>query len=93
MKRCHKCRRQIPDGGLAYEVRIEVRADFDGTLPAARDAEDLDAHREELLQAMASRDEASLMAEVHHVETHLLCPRCRERFLANPLNMPLPEPR
>jgi hypothetical protein len=93
MKRCDRCRRQIPDGGLAYEIRIEVRADFDGVLPTGEAAANVDACREELLQAMAGRDEASLMREIHHTETHLLCPRCRERFLANPLNVPLPEPR
>jgi hypothetical protein len=28
---------------------------------------------------------------VFHEEIHLLCPACRERYLANPLNLPLTE--
>ena len=91
MKRCEKCRRYIPDGGLAYEVRIEVCADFDGVLP--EEGETLAEGGEKLLRKMADRDEAELMRDVHHVETHLLCPACRERFMANPLNLPLPELR
>jgi hypothetical protein len=31
------------------------------------------------------------MDDVYHSERHLLCPACRERYLANPLNLPLPE--
>jgi hypothetical protein len=38
---------------------------------------------------MAERDPDELMREVYHTERHLLCPGCRDRYLANPLNIPL----
>jgi len=33
------------------------------------------------------------MRDVFHEERHLLCPGCRDRYLANPLNLPLPDAR
>lgn len=91
MKTCDKCRRQMPDGALAYEVRIEVMADFDGVLVVPEDAGDAAAQRREILAAAEQADPDALMDDVCHSERHLLCPACRERFLANPLNLPLPE--
>jgi len=80
----------MPDGGLAYEVRIQVYADFDGTLPETDTATDLEARRRDLAARLAGEDPESLMRDVYHAERHLLCRGCRDRYLANPLNLPLP---
>ncbi len=88
MKTCDKCGRRIPDGGLAYDLRIAVSADFDGVLPASEEYGP--ERRRELRRRLDRMDPEAAMAEVHHEEHHLLCPSCRERFLANPLNLPLP---
>jgi len=40
---------------------------------------------------MEQADPDALMRDVFHQERHLLCPACRERYLANPLNLPLSE--
>ncbi len=90
MKTCDRCRRQMADGSLAFEVRIQVRADFDGVLQPV-EPEALPGLQAQVLAAMDAADPADLMHDVHHEERHLLCPRCRERFLANPLNQPLPD--
>jgi hypothetical protein len=90
-KTCAKCGREMPDGGLAYEVRIQVYADFDGVLPEAEASEGLEAHLKALVAAMDRADSDELMRDVYHEERHLLCPACRERYLANPLNLPLRE--
>jgi hypothetical protein len=91
-KRCEKCGRRIPDGSLAFEVRIQVAADFDGVLPAPDDA-DPQGQARALLKAIAGRDAEALLRDVVHTERHLLCPGCRDRYLANPLNLPLPDGR
>ena len=49
----------------------------------------------EILRALAARmagqDPDALMRDVYHSERHLLCRECRDRYLANPLNLPLPD--
>ena len=54
-------------------------------------AEQMEARLAELVAAMDERDPDELMRDVYHEERHLLCPACRERYLANPLNLPLRE--
>ncbi len=92
-KTCEKCGREMPDGSLAYEVKIQVFADFDGVLPEVKTAEELEARLRELVETMEGADPNELMRDVYHEEQHLLCPDCRDRYLANPLNLPLPETR
>jgi len=88
-KTCEKCGRLMPDGALAYEVWIQVAADFDGVLPVAEAEADLPGQMHDLVAAMEHADPDRLLREVVHSERHLLCPECRERYLANPLNLPL----
>ena len=88
-KRCEKCGRRMADGSLAYEVRIQVAADFDGVLREPQAGSDLQAEMRALATILASRDPETLAREVVHCERHLLCPGCRDRYLANPLNLPL----
>ena len=83
----------MPGGSLAYEIKIQVYADFDGVLLDEGTAVERAARIRELLKKMEKADPDALMREVFHEERHLLCPRCRERYLANPLNLPLPEAR
>ena len=90
-KVCAKCGKVVADGGLAYEVRIQVAADFDGVLPEVEAGADLEGRLRALVAAMDAADPAELMRDVYHEERHLLCPACRERYLANPLNLPLRE--
>lgn len=81
----------MPEGALAYEVRIQVAADFDGVLPDPESPGELEAALCRLLGELERADPERLQREICHVERHLLCPPCRERYLANPLNLPLPE--
>ncbi len=90
-KTCERCGREMPDGGLAYEVRIEVYADFDGTLAPPEAECKVEDELRALVARTAERDAEALMRDVHHSERHLLCRPCRDRYLANPLNLPLPE--
>jgi len=90
-KVCERCGREMRDGSLAYEMRIDVYADFDGVLAPPESGTKPDEELRELVASMAERDPAELMRDVHHSERHLLCPECRDRYLANPLNLPLTE--
>lgn len=92
-KTCERCGKQMPDGSLAYEVKIQVYADFDGVLPEVKTTEEMEARLHALVEAMDKADPDELMRDVYHEERHLVCPRCRDRYLANPLNLPLPETR
>lgn len=90
-KTCEKCGKEMPDGSLAYEVKIQVYADFDGVVPRAETADELESRLCELVAVMDEMDPDELMRDVYHDERHLLCRACRDRYLANPLNLPLPE--
>jgi hypothetical protein len=81
----------MKDGRLAYEVRIDVYADFDGVLVPPEAGRKPEEELRELVARMADQDPAALMRDVYHSERHLLCPECRDRYLANPLNLPLRE--
>jgi len=81
----------MEDGSLAFEVRIDVYADFDGVLVPPEPGRKTDDELRRLVARMADRDPAALMRDVYHSERHLLCPECRDRYLANPLNLPLPD--
>ncbi|MBI5167542.1 MAG: hypothetical protein HY998_07365 [candidate division NC10 bacterium] len=87
---CAKCGKELPLGGLKYLVKIEVYADFDGYI-AEEPLEDAELKMRELLEDMAEIDPEKLERDVYWKELHLLCKDCRDRFLANPLGIPLPE--
>ncbi len=78
-------------GALKYLVRIEVLADWDGHLAVIEDDEERERAARSALKALEERDEDELLRDVYHRELHLLCKKCRDRYLANPLNIPLRE--
>jgi hypothetical protein len=90
-KVCVKCGRVMPDGYPAYEVRIQVVADFDGVLAEEGSVAEVESKLQALAKAMELADPGELARDVCHEERYLLCRQCRDRFLANPLNLPLPE--
>jgi hypothetical protein len=81
----------MEDGSVAYEVRIQVYADFDGVLVPPESGISTKAELRRLTDRLAEEDPAALLRGVYHSEQHLLCPGCRDRYLANPLNIPLRE--
>jgi len=81
----------MEDGSVAYEVKIQVYADFDGVLTPPEAGTTADVELRRLTARLAEEDPAELLRGVYHSEHHLLCPGCRDRYLANPLNIPLRE--
>jgi hypothetical protein len=87
-RRCDKCGRAIPAGGLFYEVAITIDQGFDGVIADGPDA-DPAALARDLDERTRGVPERLLEEDVHKVIALLLCPRCREKFAANPLDLPL----
>ncbi|HEY7676027.1 MAG TPA: hypothetical protein VIG69_03060 [Candidatus Methylomirabilis sp.] len=87
---CGRCGAALRPGSAKYLVRIEVLADWDGHLAILEDEEERERAMRETLAALEERDEAELLRAVYHRELHLLCRGCRDRYLANPLNLPMP---
>lgn len=87
---CSRCGVALRPGAAKYLVRIEVMADWDGHLTVPEEDEDRERAMRSTLQALRDRDEDELLREVYHRELHLLCTSCRERYMANTLNLPLP---
>ena len=94
-RRCDRCGRDLPLGEPAWILRLEAYADFDGVLrdldEAALEAE-LHALLTELVEAAEGEEGTAILdEEVYLRRLYRLCRACRERWVANPLNLPLPE--
>ena len=88
MRRCHKCGRALPLGAPFYHLKISVQQGFDGVVPSGP-AEDLKTMMARIEQQTAGVPEQLLEDEVHKEFSFVLCPRCREKYCANPLDLPL----
>ena len=88
MRRCEKCRRALPLGSLHYRLNISLLQGFDQVISESGNGSlaDLAARIEE---QTAGVPESLLEQEVHREFTFLLCGRCKEKYCANPLNLPL----
>jgi hypothetical protein len=88
MQHCDKCGRAIPVGGLFYDLAITLDQGFDGVI-AGEQGGDLPGLMRRLDEQTAGVPERLLEEDVHKVLRYRLCPRCREKFAANPLDLPL----
>jgi hypothetical protein len=83
---CDLCGKELPDGAERHVVHIEIFAAHE---PALLTEEDLDEdHMEAVSELLRDMEE---LAEVENPEPatrqirYDLCPRCRQRFLRDPL--------
>ena len=86
--RCSKCSRILRPGEIRYCVRIALWADTGGYIPA-QEALDVDRRLSSLLDRIQRMDTAELERDVYQQLEFVLCPDCRQQFLANPLNKEL----
>ena len=87
-RRCGKCGAELREGGLFYIARIVLDQGFDGVINESPD-EDLQQLADRIDRQTRGVPERLLEQDVHKELTFLLCPRCREKFGANPLDLPL----
>lgn len=88
MPACDKCGAGIAAGSLFYDVAVVIDQGFDGVIAGEPSADpgELAADVDRQTRGVPAR---LLEEEVHKVLRYRLCPRCRERFAANPLDLPL----
>ena len=84
---CSRCSRTIQPGDLFYSLSIKVSADFDGIIKI----EGKKADWTEEFEKLKSYPEDLINEEVFREFRFILCPRCKEIYCANPLNIPLRE--
>jgi hypothetical protein len=84
---CSRCSRTIQPGDLFYSLLIKVSADFDGIIKIKDERVDWS----EEFKKLKSYPEDLINEEVFREFRFILCPRCKEIYCANPLNLPLGE--
>ena len=83
---CRRCGRELHEGDLRYEVRVEVKAGVDPLVVNPGDlAEDHAARIRELLQSCEGRSEEDLMRDVYVEFFFDLCPACQREYIKDPL--------
>jgi hypothetical protein len=82
---CNRCHRTIQPGDLFYSLLIKVSADFDGVIKIKDDK----VNWSEEFEKLKSYPEDLINEEVYREFQFVLCPRCKEIYCANPLNVPL----
>lgn len=82
---CSRCNKIINPGDPFYRLLIKVFADFDGVINIKSEKYDLNKEFEKI----KSIPEELLEEEVYKEFNFVLCPRCKEIYCANPLNLPL----
>jgi hypothetical protein len=75
-------------GASFYHLRISVQQGFDGVVQPGPSG-DLKSLMAKIEKQTAGVPEQLLEDEVHKEFSFVLCPRCREKFCANPLDLPL----
>ncbi len=87
-KKCSKCGRTLGPGEQAYRLLISLVSDFDGVI-----TDDSLSDAESIVEETKTKTEGVpsdlLEEEVHKEFSFMLCPQCKERYCANPLNLPL----
>jgi hypothetical protein len=81
---CVKCGKNLPEGSLKYVVDIRVYADFDGVLNLP--GGDIEEEVSRLMAEIESMDPGELEKDVYQEMAFLLCKRCRDRFVEDPLS-------
>lgn len=82
---CSRCEKIINPGDPFYRLLIKVLADFDGIINIKN--KNIDWAEE--FEKLKSYPEDLIEEEVYKEFDFILCPRCKEIYCANPLNLPL----
>ncbi|MEO0300270.1 MAG: hypothetical protein ABIM58_05780 [candidate division WOR-3 bacterium] len=80
---CEKCGKVIEEGGDFYEIEIICKAGFDGVIRETNES------MEEILKDTELYTEDELLESVYEKKKFILCVRCKEIWMANPLQKPI----
>ncbi|GMR04817.1 MAG: hypothetical protein BMS9Abin23_0728 [Thermodesulfobacteriota bacterium] len=81
--RCHGCGRELESGALKYVIEIKSFADFDGYLEEYEG--DIEEGINMLLDAMENMDVKKLEEDISKDIVLILCKKCRDNFMNDPL--------
>ncbi|TET25085.1 MAG: hypothetical protein E3J78_00060 [Candidatus Cloacimonadota bacterium] len=85
---CYKCGVRIVPGANSFIVRIIVISNFDGIIEPQNN-KDLKTLLREIEEEVKGLPEDLIEEEIFKEREFLLCPRCKEIFLANPFSKEL----
>lgn len=85
---CFKCGIEIQPGARSFVVKITAVSNFDGIIQPQK-SKDLDALLKEIEEEIRGLPEDLIEEEIYKECEFLLCPRCKELFLANPFSKAL----
>ena len=85
---CNKCGKQITPGETSYIIKITAISNFNGILEPEKQ-KDLKMLLKEIEDETKGLPEDLIEEEIYKEREFVLCPRCKETFLANPLNKEL----
>ena len=90
MKYCSGCGRRFAKGAVSWNMLVRIWANYDGDIGFAGQTEaEIDESIEKMLERIQHIDARTLENEIHQEFRFRLCKDCRDRFVANPLNVPL----
>ena len=84
LRKCNKCKRIISEGDPFYNLEIKVISGFDGVIKL-----DIDFDINSEVDKLKVYPEDLIEEEVYKEFKFILCPRCKEIYCSNPLNMKL----
>lgn len=85
---CSKCGKEISPGGNSYIIRITAISNFDGIIEPQNHV-DLKSLLKDIEEEVKNLPEDLIEEEVFKEKEFVMCPRCKEIFLANPLGKKL----
>lgn len=86
--RCFKCGQEIVPGGTSYIIRITAISNFDGIIEP-QEHKDLKSFLKDIEEELKGLPEDLIEEEIFKEKEFILCPRCKEIFLANPFGKEL----
>jgi hypothetical protein len=85
---CYKCGTEIKPGTNSFVVKITAVSNFDGIIPPQKN-KDLETLLKEIEEEIRGLPEDLIEEEIYKEREFILCPRCKELFLANPFSKEL----
>jgi hypothetical protein len=90
---CSGCGKRFVRKAASWNMLIKLWADFDGDIDYAdKSDKEIDATLDRLLERISYLDAKTLEDEIYQEIRFRLCKDCRDRFVANPLNLPIMQP-
>ncbi|MCK4576107.1 hypothetical protein KAU34_06845 [candidate division WOR-3 bacterium] len=85
---CYKCNNKISPGGSSFLIKITAISNFNGIIEPQKNI-DIKTLLKEIEEEIRGLPEDLIEEEIYKEREFILCPRCKELFLANPFGKEL----